>query len=748
MTFVLCIAVLAAGAWLYSRRYLTVDLDPRVRSGLTALRLVLLALLGWWVFQQPTVRDWIQVSEPARAVILLDDSLSMARSVDPALQIEAPPSGQALSETPDTRWSVVSEFLRQTGHDALRDAGMEIDVRLLSAPDVVRATGLRELEDLLQRQPESPITDIHGSLAAMQGLPGDRQAQVLLFSDGRQTSRGPAPGTDPSILGGATYWTFGVGPEALPQNAALTQLSGPDRLRTGAETRYEIHGRRDQAAETPVRIRVELSRQAQTGSGPADNPAGGVVWATDVVLRGGPGGDERVTFGTGVSLEVPDEPGRYVLGATITLNGDRIPSDDHVVKAVEVVPARDPVLLLTGQPTWELRYLKRALEDDPTLDVTAGWWREGEVRWFEDRRWAAARRGDPLPPEPPNDEDLWRELDRWSVIVLHRLPPERLDASSRRRLAEVLEDGGRVLLAYGRNQDSVAPSTPFGIDVLGPTDVAFTARVSTDLNESPLGPALESLIGKDAPPLEGWYGCGRLPAGARKLIVRQETPGEPEQPVVVEVPVGLGRAVLSLTESLWRWELPDGRGAGVWRFLIHRILRPEHLVPDQLVIDPLSPEVGDTVVLRYDLAPSGDARVPRSLPVRVETPQGPRPLTLVASQQNPGRLEAEIIASVSGSYRVVAPSRGVDLAFTATFPDRENLDITQDRAALERLANRSGGAFAAPESWPELIQRIDDEPHRFEIERQRHWASRWWVILLIAALLGTEWWWRQKEGLP
>ena len=168
-----------------------------------------------------------------------------------------------------------------------------------------------------------------------------------------------------------------------------------------------------------------------------------------------------------------------------------------------------------------------------------------------------------------------------------------------------------------------------------------------------------------------------------------------------------------------------------------------------VVIEPLSPEVGQRVLLRYDLAPSGDpVDMPHSIPVRVETPLGPKPLTLVASQQEPGRLEAEIIASVSGQYRIAAPSRGIDIEFSATIPDRENLDITQDRAALERIAERSGGAYAPQESWQNLIGKIDNQPHHFDIERQRHWASRWWVILVVSALLGTEWWWRQKEGLP
>ena len=544
----------------------------------------------------------------------------------------------------------------------------------------------------------------------------------------------------------AKYWAFGVGPVRLPRNAGLARISGPSRVRTGTRAKLELHGHAALRGEDPLQIRLELRERRLRAD---EWVAGEVVWSSETLFIPQAGGDaERGTFSFPIELLVPEQPGGYILDATVTLSGDPIPEDDTAARALEVVPAQDPVLILTGQPTWENRYLKRALEDDPTLAVSAGWYHDEIIHWSEERAWSAERRGDAVPGTPPDQTVLWRDLDRWSVIVLHRLPFDTLPAHARTRVMGVLENGGRLLLIPGSAGPASETIDELGITLHGLNPRAFVPQAGSALDSTSRGAALRDILGEATPPLSGWSTVGRLPGSARNILTHRETPGGPELPVLFEMPFGLGRAVVSLTDSVWRWDLYEGRGARFWRFVVHRILRPEHTVPGELVVEPSTPRVGDRVRIRFDWPTGGAEPAPRSLPLRVETPQGVRPLTLVTSLERAGRLEADLVASVSGTYIARIDSRGAETRFEAAVPDREGADITQDSATLQRLAERSGGGYAPVEAWTELLERIQAEPYRFQVDRQRPWASRWWVIFLIGGLLSLEWWWRQREGLP
>ncbi len=732
-------AVLGAGVWLYSRRYLNVELDPQVRSGLTGLRLILLAILGWWVVAQPTYRDTVSVEEPARVVALLDDSRSMSFPVDSP--VDNDPSGSV------SRWQAVRDFLTAQRLERFADDEIELETRLLSTPQVVFATGTSGLMRAFQLTPSTAQTDLDSAAGVLASAASSRPVQILLFSDGRQTTPGGLIDNVGQAAGHARYWTFGVGPEELPLNASLTRLQGNGRLRSGSRSEYVLRGRRHASQRESLAIRMELVRQQPSESEAL--AAGDVVWATDVVVPGladdAPGKNE---FTIPFFVDGPEETGRYVLGATVTLSGDRIPQDDSINKEIEAVPSSDPVLIVTGQPTWELRFLKRALEDDPTLDVLAGWFHEGSMIWLMDRMWVAERRGEQELPQSLPGPEIWENLSQYSLIVLHRLALETLEPSIREKITAALENGSRALVLLGDSPAGNSKIEPLGIGHLGTLDTTYLPYVGNDLNSGALQTSLEALLQPPPPPLQGIYVTGLLPPGSRTLLAMRENEAEPERPVITEVSIGLGKAVVSFTDSIWRWELHDQRGSKLWRLLVHQVLRPEHVVPDRLIVEPPAPEVGDAILLRFDADLQSAEGPPRSMPIHVQTPMGLKPLTLVASKDTPNRLEAQMVASVSGTYRAMALSRGAEIEFQVTLPDRESIDITQDRAALERLARRSKGAYAPPNEWEDLLEKVDTKPYRYEVERPRPWVSRWWIVLLVSALLCAEWLWRQRENLP
>jgi hypothetical protein len=151
------------------------------------------------------------------------------------------------------------------------------------------------------------------------------------------------------------------------------------------------------------------------------------------------------------------------------------------------------------------------------------------------------------------------------------------------------------------------------------------------------------------------------------------------------------------------------------------------------------------------------------VPVTLEVSRGDSasgdntPLERVAMQResgDEGRLSATLDPLPAGRYSVrgsaelpdrVIQSKPMELHVSQTSVEFRN--TTQDRAALERIARRTGGAYLTPDAVGDLAKRIDVAPRRVPVvsESVLRASVSWFAAVLL--LLSAEWLLRKRAGM-
>ncbi|MDQ3071385.1 MAG: hypothetical protein M3R55_16850 [Acidobacteriota bacterium] len=222
--------------------------------------------------------------------------------------------------------------------------------------------------------------------------------------------------------------------------------------------------------------------------------------------------------------------------------------------------------------------------------------------------------------------------------------------------------------------------------------------------------------------------------------------------VVQELPLGLGRVIVSGALDAWRHRARDQRAfAAFWRGVIgdaaQRAVRPLEV----RVTPPLAAP-GEEVLIE---AAVRDLQA-RSIEVRATLAGegAPQPIRLWPSPA-PGVFHGRVAApSRGGAVRVDATSRVEDgsgsLHASAPFlVDRNGSGISVDaaQASLAALASTHGGTFIAGGSLDATRDALRDAfpAHAIPVET-RPMRSPWWIVP-FAVLLGSEWMWRRRRGL-
>lgn len=378
---------------------------------------------------------------------------------------------------------------------------------------------------------------------------------------------------------------------------------------------------------------------------------------------------------------------------------------------VEAAPPR--VLVVAGPPSWESRYVVRALErSGAELSLVQRLGRDNIIT-------AGGAAGD------------WASngaLDAYDVVVL--LPGAAPDGEAMDSLEAWVLDGHGVLAASaaaGRlGLGSAAGDRLVGGDSLiwtAPPEVAPLPAADLDAT---------AVVTSGVPP--GVTVAARGPGG---------------DPVLVVSPLGRGRAAgLGLRDS-WRWVLEAGlepEHRAFWRSLVDWLAAPS---ADSLAarVTPSEGAVGTTVdveLRRGSLAlqrPGGDVEPiaaargpegPRGRFVPVDTGLHALRTTGRAGGGPTGGAESGPTADVGGPPALAA--------FRALPPD-EAPTAELGRARLSLLAAASDGAALEPDAF---AARVDAAASTGE--RRSPWLP--WIFATLALLALAEWTFRRLSGLP
>ena len=441
---------------------------------------------------------------------------------------------------------------------------------------------------------------------------------------------------------------------------------------------------------------------------------------------------------------------------------------------IEVRRDKLRVLTLSGSPSWNYRFLRFALKEDPFIDLVS---------------FVFLRTPTDLVDVPENqlslipfpiDEIFVNELNNFDIIFLddfsHR---SYFNSLYLERVRDFVRDGGGLAMLGGRRAfDSGGYlDTPLKdllpVELDGKGSYATGARLRPVLSSSGKSHPITRIFSEPETNQQAWdkmpplTTLNRVRQAKGEVLLSVSSNGA-DLPLLTVGKFGQGRTLAFLSDDLWKWNFVaagEKVGSQVHQKLIRQAVRWLAQEPsfDQVQILPLSGSKvpGEKIefrikVLKDDFTPATQGE----LLLRVEGPDGERMPLDAVPEDAPGEYRAEFVPLKEGPYVLHAGARlaGRSLgenqeSFLVSLSYEEMEDGRPRLEFLHKIAEQSGGDLISvsqwnEESWDRFGAKLEARnPSRTVERRELPLWSIPWITLLILVLLGCEWWYRRSWGL-
>jgi len=711
-----------------------------LRTGVAATALVL--------FVQPALELRQVVHEPNHIAVLVDVSASMA-----------------LHDTPDapTREQRARALLDRSAHtlDAWR-ADHVVDFYTFGSdmtPSTRAAVG--------SRTPRDRATLLRDALDKTRARYHDRDlAGMIVISDGTATGRfrsGAGDGTSLELLRSLdtivhTVWAGRAG----LKDVAVAKLLVDEFafVRTVVEIDAVIRATGYERRRIPVSLRrgKQVLRTTWIDVGPGSTTT-------------------HVTFAL-----TPSHVGKRVYEISTPIDDDEaVRTNNTRAFVLRVIRDKIRVLQVAGQPSWDVRALRRLLKQNPNVDLISFF----ILRTHEDLHPVAQAEMSLIPF--PTHELFGEQLPSFDLIILQNFnygPYEigRYLENIRRYVA----DGGGLIMVGGPLSFSsggyagtpVADALPVELlpNSLPPARLLdsrmFRPRLTRDGKTHPI----TTLRYADANNTAAWSALVPLAGinlvrGAKRdatvLAVHPTltTATGDRMPLLVAGSYRRGRALAVMTDSSWRWGFvaaarpgDDGRSYDtLWDNAIRWAIQDPNLRTLHVETDASTYYAGDPI--RIDVRLLGRDYKPRAGEVSLEVARAddgaghPAAARATVTTSTTGQASHQLTGLAAGVYRVEASAKAGGRAVEAQdlFVIRTGsveLDRPEaDPTALARIAAVTGGRFLddvdrLPQDLPLAPPRAVRVDRRANVEL---WSQPWLLVIALS-LLGIEWGLRQWSG--
>jgi hypothetical protein len=541
--------------------------------------------------------------------------------------------------------------------------------------------------------------------------------------------------------------TVGLGREEFLRDVEISDVNLPARTLADSHLSAQVTFRQRGYAEKKARLVV-----ANTGK---------ILASQEVTLKAdGVPQTESLQFNAGVagakSFEVSVSP----------LEREENPDNNAVSRLVNVEASRPRVLYLEGEPRWELKFVRRAIDEDRSLQLTS------ILRTTQNKIYVQGLEnpGELEDGFPSTAEVLFsfQGLILGSVEASYFTPgqQELIRQFVDRRGGGLLFLGGRAALADGGYAGSAFVDL---LPVFLPERKGTFRRDSAKAELTAAGRdsficRLEEEAAKNVErwkklPALGDYQRVGAPKPAALVLAELVAEGKQRSPLLVTEKYGWGRTALFATGGSWRWQMlqdhADQTHEVFWQQLLRWLVSES---PNPVAVSTPRQVLSDEsrVSLRVEardkrFSPVSDARVEARI-------LGPGGLSDVV-ELNPLPLEAgvytgEWVAQKPGSYLVEASAkRGADeigrdvLTFRREDGVAENFRAEQNRELLEKIAEQTGGRYYTPDNVAKLAGEISYSEAGITTRETRDLWDMPAVFLLLILLCAVEWLLRRKWGV-
>ncbi len=543
-------------------------------------------------------------------------------------------------------------------------------------------------------------------------------------------------------------YPVGVGSERPRRDLALASVSAPALLLRGSGL----------TAEVAVRANGLSGRRALLRVQQGDRPV-----LTREILLGADGevSLHRIDF-------VPQGSGLHRYIFSVKAEPEELTSENNQIEAlVRVVDEKVRLLYVDGEPRWEYRFIKRALEEDDNLKL-AGLIRTGKKQFLRQ----GLERNDELASGYPRTR---ADLFKYHGIIFGSVEASSFDFEQLKLTEDfVNERGGSFLMLGGRKSFRQGGYAGTPIEKLFPINLPdWLERPKGDefraqpTEHGKFHPATRLLpeeanfkAWSELPPIGARNLAYDLKPGATALLTLE--PGAPSgrQALLLSFQrYGRGRSLAFLSDSSWRWRMGLDHNNRYFETFWRQLLRwMVAAVPEQIEAKakPERVEPHETIEFEADVRDESFNKLSGAeVRAKVRRPLGQiDEVRLDWRPEKEGTYRAEYRPLEEGVYTVEleATARGRRLG-SATFDFKagdtgaEYAQISQNRELLERLARESGGRYYGLKETARLPEEITyTENEASIIDEHELWDMPAFLILFLL-LLSSEWFLRKSFGL-
>jgi uncharacterized membrane protein len=459
---------------------------------------------------------------------------------------------------------------------------------------------------------------------------------------------------------------------------------------------------------------------------------------------------------------------------TLEIALDPIPGEENVqnnrVTRLVNVEARKPrILYIEGEPRWEFKFIRRALDDYGNIELVT------MLRTTENKIY---RQGTPDPPEPHELEDGFpskaEDLFAYQGLIIGSVEANYFTPTQQQLIRDFVDRrGGGLLFMGGRAtlSDGGYPASPLAD--LVPTNLPegkgtfhrdFTGQELTAAGAQSILCRLDEDAArnldrwKKMPQMANYQEAGDPKPGATVLLV--STPaGKRKTPLLVTENYGRGRTVLFSTEGSWRWKMwlphDDKTHATFWQQILRHLVTdtpgqvtastPKSVLSDETKV-PLRAEVRDK-----QYKPVTNAKVQ----ARFMAPDGASATVELTPQPlEEGIYSGEWTAEKPGSYvaDIIAGREQEEIGrdvvtFRREDGVAENFHTSQNRELLEKLSEQTGGRYYKPGEASKLANEISYSEAGISTRETRDLWDMPAIFLLALGILACEWLLRRRWGV-
>jgi uncharacterized membrane protein len=450
------------------------------------------------------------------------------------------------------------------------------------------------------------------------------------------------------------------------------------------------------------------------------------------------------------------------------LPGEENLANNTVTRPILVSDAKRRILYVEGEPRWEYKFIRRAEEDDPTVQLVS-MLRTSENKIYRQGIRDPSELADGFPARP---EDLFG----YAGIIIGSVDADYFTPLQQQLLREYVDHrGGGILFLGGRYSLSDGGWGASSLNDLLPTFLPagnhnfHRSAATVELTPQGVDSPITQILDDPEKNAQRWkkltYLADYEDAGAPKpgaTVLADLNAGRRKLPLLITESYGHGRTAIMATGGTWRWQMSEALGDPSHNLFWQQLLRwliaesPGPVVasmPERLLMDEgqarLTAQVRDR-----QFQQAANAHVT----AHILGPQDVNALVdLTPSEETPGLYQTEWTAEKPGTYvaEVIAESAGSQpqelgrdvVTFQREDGVAENFHTEQNRHLLEQLASETGGRYWKSSDLKNLPRDISYSEAGISVRSTKELWDMPIVFVLLLGLPIGEWLLRRKWGV-